>query len=191
MSFVPINKYLSEYLRLKCCSDLSAAGLWPNAKEITESMGAFNAVRNYIIKGENEESKNKKFGRKDIGLVSVGDGGTPRTAALFACRTAWECWSIDPALNINKHWPFNRLHTEKRKVEDVVLDMTMFEVCIIVMVHSHASINSTLANIKAKERHLVTIPCCVPHTIENKPYIGYTDKNIASPKNEVKIWTNI
>jgi hypothetical protein len=191
MSFTPINKYLSEYLRLKCCPDMSGAGLWPNAKEITESMGAFQAVVNHILPGEDRAVKQKNLGRKDIGLVSVGDGGTPRTAALFAYRSSWECWSIDPVLNTNKHWNIKRLHIEKRKIEDNVLDMTSFEICIIVMVHSHASIKSTLANIKAKERHLVTIPCCVPHTIENKPYLGYTDKNIASPKNEVKIWVNI
>jgi len=183
--FDKLNKYLNEYLSLSCCPDLNAAKIWPNAKEITESMGAFSAVRNHILKNDD-----KLFKSKDIVLLSVGDGKTPRTAALFACRTAWECYSIDPILNLNKQWPFKRLNLWKNKIEDLKFEFKDKE-CIIVMVHSHASVKKTLTHITAKIRHLVTIPCCVPHILPNTPYIGYTDTNIASDKNEVKIWLNV
>lgn len=193
MSFTPLNKYLSEYLTLKCCPDLSGSGIWPNSKEITESMGAFEAVRKHVLPGETYIDRDKNFGRDDIVIVSVGDGSTPRTAALFACRSRWDCYSIDPNLRSEKTWPFKRLTLLKRKVEDKQLSFydTQYTTCIIVMVHSHASIHNTLSHIKAPIRHLVSIPCCVPHVINDRPYIGYTDSNIASPKNEVKIWLNV
>lgn len=33
-----------------------------------------------------------------VKFVSVADGSTPRTAAVVAYRTQWECHSVDPQL---------------------------------------------------------------------------------------------
>lgn len=190
MSHDKINKYLAEYIKLKCCPDLSMNKMWPNAKEITESMGAFSAVRNYVFTEEDSKERDQHLKRKDIKLLSVGDGRTPRTAALFALRTKWDCYSIDPQLNTEKTWPYKRLHLYKNRIDDLKFKFPDHTV-IIVMVHSHAKIDITLNSITGKERHLVTIPCCMPHILVNTPYIGYTDFHIASDKNEVKIWRNI
>ena len=39
-----------------------------------------------------------------VTLVAVGDGVTPRTAALFAFRTAWQTVAIDPLMTEPGEW---------------------------------------------------------------------------------------
>jgi len=174
-------KYLEEYLGLDCHVDLDTLKMFPNAKEITESMGTFNAVWNYVCPN--------LFGPRDgnVALVSVGDGCTPRTAALFACRTAWHCWSIDPRLR-TRDTPIKRLTCIIGKIEDSALDLTAFGHVVAVLVHSHATIKDTLYGIKAKRLHIVAMPCCVPLNIADKPFLGYHDTHIWSPHNLLKIW---
>lgn len=86
----PTTRYFDQFLSLRCAVDLITYGLFPNAKEITESLAAVRAV--FLHSG---------LDRKDprIHAVCVGDGGTPRTAAALAFRTAWKCHSVDPLLN--------------------------------------------------------------------------------------------
>jgi len=180
-----MKRHINEFVKLKCASDLLALKLFPNAKEITESMAAFNAVRSHISR-----QCSAAFADDTIALVSVGDGHTPRTAAMFAFRTAWHCYSIDPLLR-EKEWPIKRLIVLRRKVEDEVLDLSSFSQVIVVMVHSHAPMNAVLQNIRAKRLHIMSIPCCVPHDIKHETYLGYQDESIWSPKNTVKIWCDV
>ncbi len=179
-----MKKHIEEFFKLKCAPDLLAWKLFPNAKEVTESMAAFEAVRNIVMTraGINYKSTNVK-------LICVGDGVVPRTAALFATRTAWDCYSIDPMMR-DFQYPVKRLQTYKNKIEELDFNFKD-DIIVIVCVHSHATIKNILAHIHGKERHLVTIPCCVPHVISNKSYIGYADANIWSEKNEIKVWINI
>ena len=178
--------YVNEFFRLKCASDLLAKKLFPNAKEMTESMGAFAAVQRHIVK-----PLGLSLGDRNIGLYVVGDGHTPRTAALFAMRSAWECYSIDPVLR-DKVWGVDRLHAYTAKIENCsLLHAQDFERAIIVMVHSHARIEDTLQAIQNKNRSLVTIPCCVKHEIPDVSYIGYQDGGIWSPQNTVKVWESV
>ena len=53
-----------------------------NAKELSESFACFNAARVHLA---------ETFLPSDphVTLLAIGDGLTPRTAALFAFRTAW------------------------------------------------------------------------------------------------------
>lgn len=177
--------YFDEFVKLKCAPDLLALELFPNGKEITESFGAYNAVRNYIL-----PKTNIKLSQEDVDLVCVGDGCTPRTAAIFAFRSKWNCYSIDPALRMKDYSKIKRLTLYNKKVEE--MEFSTNNPLIIVMVHSHATIKNTLAHVRStKERHLVTIPCCIPHEIPNKTYLGYMDTGIMSEKNTVKIWMNI
>jgi hypothetical protein len=177
------SSYFDELVKLKCGPDLLALQVFPNAKEITESFGAFNAVRNYVC------CDKIKLSDPNIDLFVVGDGVSPRTAATFAFRSGWNCYSIDPIMRI-KEYPVKRLTLYAKKIEE--LNFETDNIAIIVMVHSHAKLKDTLLHIKSKqERHLVTIPCCVPHEMANKPYLGYMDSRILSEKNTVKIWRNI
>lgn len=178
-------RHLSEFTMLRCAPDLLALRLYPNPKEITESMAAFDAVRQYVMKPAGFE-----YDDPDVAIVCVGDGCTPRTGALFAMRSNWSVISIDPALP-DRVYPIKRLTLQRRKVEDEVLHLNLMRQVVIVQVHSHANLALSLAHIKAPRRHLITIPCCVPHEILNKPYIGYDDAGIWSPKRTVKIWMDI
>jgi hypothetical protein len=181
------RRYINEFIRLKCASDLLERELFPNAKEITESMAAFNAVRTMLNLSPMDES---------VSLVAVGDGVTPRTAAMFAFRTKWNCYSIDPALDTGRKWfslPSYRLTVVADKVENLIRPggekFWIFDgVVVIVAVHSHAPLPVVLEHIKGSPRHVVAIPCCVPQEIPHRIYSGYIDNGIWSPKNTVKVW---
>jgi hypothetical protein len=156
-------KYMNDFIKYdKSARDMLALGLFPNAKEITESSAALNAVL----------TKLKFYDRADpnIAVISVGDGRTPRTAALFAFRTKWQCISVDPQLNPAKidYWEQNidRLKCYPNNVEDLDL---CFEKCIIVAVHSHADLHSTLRHIRGNVRSMVAIPCCILYNHELRP----------------------
>lgn len=189
------NQYINEFLRLKCAPELIEWKLFPNAKEITESIGCYNAVLHYIVEKESELNVPIKLNDPTINLVSVGDGSTPRTAALFAMRTEWNCISVDPQLKPTASNPkdYSMIHgltLLRCHIEDCT-DLHFTSPCIIVCVHSHAPLDAILNKISAPILHLVTIPCCIPHNLYNRPYIGYRDRGIRSEKNEVKIWLNV
>lgn len=178
------HRYLNEFVRLyKSASDMLQLGLFPDAKEITESYAAFNAV--------SKKLKQYKFDDPEVTLVSVGDGRTPRTAALFAFRTKWQCVSVDPLLKVEniKYWEDNiqQLMCIPQYVEDIDLN---YDKVVIVAVHSHANLQKTLEHVRGKTRSLVAIPCCKPYNHEIRP-IEYRDAGIWSPKNLVKVWKMI
>jgi hypothetical protein len=180
-------RYMDEFIKqYKSAADLLLLGIYPNAKEITESYGALNAVRTRL--------KQYDLADQNVTLISVGDGKTPSTAALFAFKTAWNCISIDPNLDQNKiplwEGQIKRLHCVSRKVEDCKNSIT-YNKLVIVGVHSHAPIEAILQNLKGKERSLVAIPCCIPYEYTKSPCKTYTDAGINSPKNLVKVWKAI
>lgn len=175
-----IIKYMHKFISYNCAPDILERGIFPNGKEITESMGAFDGVRKHIIRSDS------LLKNKDITLISVGDGNTPRTATLFAFLTKWNCISVDPFMK-EREWNVDRLSTYKGKIEDLNLH---YKDVIIVAVHSHASMRETLKHVTGDRRSMLAIPCCVPYNDIN-PTIEYRDMAIWSPKNLVKIWRNI
>lgn len=178
-------RYIEEFFRLdKSASDMLLLGIFPNAKEVTESYAAFNAVR-----------KNIELDTKDTNVVviSVWDGRTPRTAALFAFLTKWQSISVDPQLNTEKipFWEskIQRLKCIPKKIEDIDLK---FKKVIIVAVHSHAPLLEILNHVKAEEqRSLISIPCCISYNYNKTSCKEYYDAGIWSEKNLVKIWKTI
>jgi hypothetical protein len=180
------KRYINEFIKLKSAPDMLAQKLFPNVKEITESMGAYHAVRTII-----QDTCNIKLNQNGVVVVCPGDGVRPRTAALFSYRSAWDAISIDPLLRGDITYNINRLTLYKKRMEDVELDLTSYLCTIIVLVHAHVKLPTVLQNIKAKTLHMVAIPCCVPQDIPNRPYIGYQDTGIWSERNTVKIWTNL
>lgn len=187
----PSIRYLDEFIRLKCAGDLLNEKLFPNAKEISESMAAYSAVRHIVYQSDGAV----KFSDRGIMLYAVGDGVSPRTGALFAYRSAWHCVSIDPKLR--SPGCADRLHKLNRGIEDF-MQAQIPDIAIIVCVHSHAKLNRCLQSIKAKTlRIVVAIPCCVPQDIygpgEQKiaPDVEYEDWGILSPKRTVKIWEGV
>lgn len=176
----PLFRYIDEIMGCRCFPDLLELGIYPNAKEITESMAAYSAARKY---------GKKYFDLKDpdVHMVAVADGASPRTAALFAFRSAWQCCSIDPNLRRKMRWNgIYRLDLFNEKIEDVEDQHT--GKLVIAAVHSHAPLNVACEKLTADKRMVIAIPCCVKQTRERPPDIEYVDKGIWSPENKVQIW---
>ena len=173
-------RHINDIMGCACFPDLLERKLFPNAKEITESNAVYNAVRWHL----------PRFSLSDPGntVVAVGDGHTPRTAALFAFRTAWNAYSVDPLLRI-KDWKTARLHTYPVKIEEEGFHFT--SPVVIVAVHSHASLKATLEHIQSPNRALVAMPCCKPIDLDVPPDMRYNDSGIWSEKNEILIWKQI
>lgn len=177
----PQLRYLDEFIKLSCAVDLLAWSLFPNAKEITESMAAYAAVRANLW--------GRGFSPSDpqIRCVCVGDGSTPRTGALFALRTKWNVWSVDPRLGHSVDWnAINRLNMVRTPVEEFHLGGKA--PVVIVAVHSHASLPFALQAVEARLVAVVANPCCVAQTLEREPDVMYEDMGIASPERTVKVW---
>lgn len=175
-------QYINEIHGCACFADMLVYKLFPNVKEITESCGAYEVVFH----------KTTKYALNDpaVTVVVVGDGNTPRTAAMFAMRTAYTCLSIDPRLKKDKikYWENNiqRLKCYPCRVEDMTT-MT-FDKLLIIAVHSHANLQTTVDKFIAKERMVIAIPCCVAQELNYKPDMEYVDESIWSPCNTVKVW---
>ncbi len=173
-------KYISELFALRSAPDILSLGLFPEVKEITESFAAFNAVRNYL-----------DFDLKDpeVSLVAVGDGHTPRTAATFAFRSNWRCYSVDPVLRSDKNWDIARLSVHPYVVEDFSLETNK---AVIVAVHSHADLNQAVKSIKARELAIVAIPCCKDQILNDQIHdLQYADEGILSPARLVYVWKRV
>lgn len=176
--------YVDMIMKLRCAPDLLARRLFPNAKEWEESFGMFQAVKSVV--------GTKELGRRDITLVSVGDGHTPRTAALFAHMSAWQCISIDPQLR-QKEYKISRLQTFRSKVEDLKLHYGGHHL-IIVGVHAHISLQKTLNSIlpaNFTRRSLFFMPCCVKSDLPVPPDKVIVDRHIRSPHNEIQVWNAV
>lgn len=178
------NYYLESLIKLKCASDWLRLNIFPNVKEVTESLGAFEAVA---------QNFKYEFSDPNINIVVVADGGTPRTATVFATRTRWNCYSIDPEMS-NKDWEskIKGLKVFRTKIEDVKLKFD--SPTVLVAPHSHVSLDTALKSINCPKNLLgvVAIPCCHPQYIKGLPHhIEYNDHFMHTPKNLVKIWRNL
>lgn len=206
----PHNRYLDMFLNLKCAPDLILSRVFPDAKEITESFGAYAAFTKYL---------SKSTGFTDVVFIVLGDGSTPRTGATFAMRTAGEVLSVDPNL---KRVPsmLKRLHCYKASAPDV-FSMVNFQEKILlkkvksggklslIFVSVHGHLPGTIIKDIYKlakdfdcQAHVIDIPCCKPKTfaletvkimLDNMgvDFISYTDWGIHSPEREVRVIRNL
>ncbi len=187
MSNIPITvnvksrstRYLDDFVRLKCAPDMLVLNLFPNAKEITESFGAYRAVADRL-------RSQVSLSNASVNVFCVGDGHQPRTAATFAFRSAWTAWSIDPALKDRGPVPVARLKIIGKRIEDC--DDMHVDIAIIVCVHSHSRLEECVKKIHARERHVIAMPCCVPQVLNREPDEKYHDSGILSPHDLIKIW---
>ena len=179
----PSTRYLDELVGLTCGPDLLALKVFPNAKEVTESFAAYGAVRKYL-------RKVAPLGDSRITGLFVGDGNTPRTAATFAFRTAWQCVSVDPRMK-DKRYDVKRLTVIRSRVEDMPLLPEGSHV-VIVAVHSHASLAETVKVVSKTSTILgvVAMPCCFAQELPNgsPPCTAYYDWGVLSEKRMVKVW---
>jgi hypothetical protein len=176
----PFFKYMGELCATSCFPDLLTLKVFPNAKEFTESCAAYNVFR--------QKLKLFDLSDKDVTIIAVADGNTPRTATMFAFRSAWQCISIDPRLENVSSWELKvqRLKCISKKIEDV--EPMHFPKLAIVAVHSHAPLEVASQKFTASKRVIVSLPCCVKQEIGRPPDKEYIDYGIWSPQNKVKIW---
>ena len=184
-------RYLDEFIKLKCASNLIQANLFPNAKEITESMGAYNTVRKYLW---------ERFhpGDSNVICIVVGDGHTPKTGALFAYRTRWTILSIDPVMYRAKldmgqglYAPagIERLTVVRDKIQSRYLGIPLeTKKILFICIHSHAKLSDCIKQVKGAKACLVNIPCCIPSDLSSLPDISYEDWGIHSEKRKIEIY---
>lgn len=184
-----MSRYLDEFVRCRCAPDMLTRKLFPNAKEITESFGAYNAAREHL---------HVSFGDASIAVLCVGDGHVPRTAATFAFRSAWTCLSVDPLMRDG--WTSNthgvaRLHAYRAKV-DLVAGWKVpgdfsraFDRAIVVAVHSHASLRASIETARqlAPRVSAISIPCCFKDDV-GAALVVNDDYGILSPHRRVFVW---
>lgn len=152
--------------------------LFPNAKEVSESMAMYAAIK----------TKLKLPINGGFNCVVVGDGHTPRTAALVAARTNYNCYSIDPNMRQNPSWKqITRLSIYDSKVEN--MSMSFDKHTIIILPHSHVDLKTCIQQISAPSYTLITMDCCFDNSLERNPDITYRDQGVWSEKNEIKIWS--
>lgn len=124
---------------------------------------------------------------KNTVLVDVGCGSTPRTAAVFAYRTKWDCYAVDPRLN-SKTYRIERLFLHKERIEELHWCFP-YKTLVITAVHSHASLENTIKALKAPRTIIIAIPCCVPLELkEYEPKTEFVDWGIWSPHRMVRIY---
>lgn len=136
-------RHLNEFVAsLSCAPELLSLRLFPDAKELTESMGVFHAIRSRIPSLSTRD--------ENVTCVVVGDGSSPRTAAMIAFRTNWLCHSIDPQLRLSlwEEKGIKNLIMHACRVEDVageILSKHSFPSHLVVLlVHAHVSVDDSM-----------------------------------------------
>jgi hypothetical protein len=179
-------------MSMKCAPDMLALRLFPNAKEVSESFGAYDAARRHLF-GKHGWDPNDP----GIAVAAVGDGVSPRTAATFAFRTRWTCHAIDPKMRAAR-WhrkarrnQMHRVELWPSRVEDLRATWPTQKVdrLVIVAVHSHARLDLAVEVLPAREVAVIAIPCCVVQELPGRePDVEYQDPGILSPKNTIRVW---
>lgn len=179
--------HLNRFFGHRCAASL--VRWFPNAKEVTETIGAFVAITTRL--------RHLSRGDRSVVAVVVGDGHSPRTGAFIATSTAWRVISIDPVLSAKRHG-VERLETRSHRIEDTPAIDAHDGPAIIVAVHSHARLNDAVRKItNASTLDVVSIPCCVPQTITRfgdvllSPSLEYADAAILSPERRVLVWRDV
>jgi hypothetical protein len=184
----PSLKYVDFFLSLDCAGALAATGFYPSCKEISETIGVFEAARHRL---------KLHYGRSDVLAVAVGDGVWPRTALYAAYLSQWSCVSVDPLLRLEHPKVQKALKEAKRlqafaeKVEDISLDAQGFSEVVFLFVHSHASLRASVACLKNAQHariHAINMPCCFGDDLGLEASEIYDDSLVLSARREIQVY---
>jgi len=171
------RRYIDWFFSLNCAGDLLNLKVFPDAKEVTETMAVYNATRKQF---------RKKIPMNEHKIVHVvADGSTPRTAAFLAFLTKWQLYSIDPQMK--EEWvvqdKVERLKCYKNKIEDIYETLPTPD--LVILVHPHV----TYEVIKEcyPNTPIIAMPCCV-HYPEELASKVYRDQGVWSPQNKILIY---
>ena len=154
-------------------------------QELTESFACFNAARTHVA---------ETFRPDDAGvtLVAVGDGVTPRTAALFAFRTSWQTVAIDPLMTEPEEWSkrVERLTAVRAKVEDA--GVWSAPRVLLVLAHAHVDLPTCLEHVRWRDAlGAIVLPCCNWYALApnlGAPAYASDDLGVVSPHRLVRVW---
>ncbi|CAE8588192.1 unnamed protein product [Polarella glacialis] len=168
--------------------------IFPNAQEISESMGLLAAIDRFT---------DLQFGSSAVTCVCVGDGCRPRTAALACFRTKWQrIISVDPCLRMEPSYSsIARLELYTARIEDVTfhVDASHNDV-VIFLPHAHVVPNIALGSLRFEAGHsprvtVVQMPCC---NYEWQDRIGgldadhaFIDYAIGSTRRRMRVWCDV
>lgn len=188
-------RYINQFIRKHCAIDLLQLNMFPDAKEITETLGVFNAIKKDYA---------TQFKYDDVLLVDVACGGTPRIAAWTVFNTKWKAIAIDPNLRSPENFAtIQNLETFTARIEDkgfTHLDRKWYpKEVVIVANHAHVSLDCIVKGLKNhiiddtgmgfQNWSLYAVPCCQP--LELSSELGSLvyeceDHDIWSPKRLIK-----
>ena len=179
--------HLAHFLRLKCAGDLLNCGVYPNIRELTEAMGAYDAMFRLRDMPNLDDDT--------VQAIVIGDGTTPRVGAMVAFRTKWNVVSVDPNMH-PRNFRVTRLETRRQRIEDTT-NLQGFGVQRIVVfaIHSHGPLRLTKQQVQdgVNRISVIAMPCCKPQLWDNRiaPDFKYRDRGVWSPKNEIHIWNSV
>lgn len=200
--------YMNQFFRLclnaqkvfdvKIADILEAYGTCKQTKEITESMSAYNNIRNNI--------DNINLLDENIVCLIIGDGTRPKTGIVFSVNTKWKILSVDPEMDdrwVNSNNQFTNLTCYKNKIEDILIDILNdnkeMSQLFIINVHSHANLDeswNTIINWRENNKLDVKLLCfsmlCCPKFVQRitsiEPFYEGRDCGVISPQNKVCMW---
>lgn len=190
--------YVDMFLKWRCSRPLLEMGLFPDSKEIMESVACMEAVRTHL-------KDVLSFSDVNITCAVIGDGARPRTAALACFLTKWRrVISVDPGLKASEQ-SIHRLELRAKKIQDTVVDVDPRDSSIVLILpHAHVCPNVALACLQfpaqASLRPLprivvVQLPCCDyeyhDRCVEMPPDHEYSDMAIGSSRRLVRIWRDV
>ncbi|MES1911113.1 MAG: hypothetical protein MHM6MM_003597 [Cercozoa sp. M6MM] len=194
-------RHLDDFVQMKCAPDLLLLGVFPDAKEISESVAAFKAARFQLRK------KVVNFNDPKVTCVVVGDGSTPRCGALFAFRTKWRIISVDPQMRQDPRWSngaVRRLEVRRCKMEDMVVEDCEGTV-VFVALHAHVDLDEVLKHrvrwreeipLEKRAVAVMAMPCCNFIESQSKvfgfePQAQYEDLSVFGGQRNMRVWENV
>ncbi|KAL0487426.1 hypothetical protein AKO1_000842 [Acrasis kona] len=179
--------YIDRFLRKDRLHAVLQYKVFPNIKEVSESMSAYYAVMNCL----RSTTGRSKFGDPTTKCYVVADGSTPRTGAIFALSTNWLIYSIDPVMKTNNGAAkkLERLSCHQSTAEDFVIpEQVEGALSVVVAVHSHANFNDFWQRLPTPKIG-VAIPCCVEQSCDDlQCQSEYDDLHMLSAANHIKTW---
>ncbi|KCV73102.1 hypothetical protein H696_00647 [Fonticula alba] len=204
------------------------------AKELTETMACFAACFSHLLAKQALKTASKNMFRKrtsplvtdasrisglaaaalggfdpqdskHTALLAVGDGSTPRGGIMFACRTKWQCFSIDPLMKVKGPWSeVNRLVPVRSTIQAFNLDDHCGDMevknIVLVLMHCHVGVNEALRYLLPPYRKtwpekvgIISCPCCNFAQIQESlfglpPVDVWYDVHCLSKDNEMRVW---
>ena len=130
-----------------------------------------------------------------VTVVVVGDGLTPRTAALFCFRTRWSCVSIDPLMTEDTPWSerIERLTALRGRLQDAAPEGGFAaERLLLILPHAHIGLDECVRYVRWRRvLAAVVMPCCNFYAAADgcgAPLHSAPDPGIISPHRDVNVW---